>query len=75
MATIGCGVRHKDKKNIKISAATTKQNNTETKRRKRQIIFQTTVKVTRRRVSHKVYTYYTRSIQQTAGKKKNYTDY
>jgi hypothetical protein len=50
MATMGCGISHKNKKkiNIQINAATTKQEQHGNKMTYPQILFQSTVKITQK---------------------------
>jgi hypothetical protein len=61
MATTGCGINHKDTKHTdkcRNNKTTKPQINT-------FFFFQNFAKITSKKVRHKVYTYYTRSIQQT----------
>jgi hypothetical protein len=72
MATVVYRISHNDTKHADKCSNNNKnnKNNIETIwRSHRQILFQDTVKVAQETVSHKVYTYYTRTIQQTVGRK------
>jgi hypothetical protein len=57
-----------------INAERTKQHRNNTTKPQTNT-FSISAKITHKKVSSKVFTYYSRSIQQTAGKKKNFCKY